>query len=128
MPTCLSSLRSGRECLFSGPAFPAGLQGVKFPHIRKFISVYTKKYFRICGNFFSCARKFLSFRTAQNFRSEGAQISFRKKIYFLAEEKIFSCGRKFSSVRTKILRRSEVEKSTFEGGKIFLRKKINFRT
>ena len=52
--------------------------------------------------FFSCAQKFLSFRTAQNFRSEDAQISFRKKIYFLAEEKIFSCGRKFISVRTKI--------------------------
>jgi len=104
------------------------LQGVKFPYIRKFISVYTKKYFRICGNLFSCAQKFLFFRTAQNFRSEDAQISFRKKIYFLAEEKIFSCGRKFSSVRTKILRRAEGEKSTFEGGEIFLRKKINFRT
>ena len=45
-----------------------------------------------------------SFRTAQNFRSEDAQISFRKKIYFLAEEKIFSCGRKFFFVRTKISR------------------------
>jgi len=111
------------------------LQGVKFPYIRKFISVYTKKYFRICGNLFSYARNFfpsarhkIFVRTAGNFSSEDAQIFFRKKIYFLAEEKIFSCGRKFSSVRTKILRRAEGEKSTFEGGKIFLRKKINFRT
>jgi len=104
------------------------LQGVKFPYIRKFISVYTKKYFRICGNLFSCARKFLSFRTAQNFCSEDAQISFRKKIFFLPQGNKFSCGRKFSSVRTKILRRAEGEKSTFEGGQIFLRKKINFRT
>jgi len=101
---------------------------VKFPYIRKFISVYTKKYFRICGNLFSCARKFLSFRTAQNFCSEDAQISFRKKIFFLPQGNKFSCGRKFSSVRTKILRRAEGEKSTFEGGQIFLRKKINFRT
>ena len=34
--------------------------------------------------------------------SAGREISFRKKIYFLAEEKIFSCGRKFISVRTQI--------------------------
>nr|WP_314478627.1 hypothetical protein [uncultured Porphyromonas sp.] len=72
-------------------------------------------------------RKFLSFRTAQNFRSEDTQISFRKKIFFLPQGNKFSCGRKFSSVRTEILRRAEGEKSTFEGGQIFLRKKIFFR-
>ena len=31
----------------SAPAFPAGLQGIKFPHIRKIISAYKKIYFRI---------------------------------------------------------------------------------
>ena len=37
-------------------------EGRKFPYIRKFISAYTKKYFRICGNLFSCAQKFFALR------------------------------------------------------------------
>jgi len=104
------------------------IYGGKFPYIRKFISVYKKKYFRIYGNFFPCGRKFFAFRRAQNFRSEDTQISFRKKIFFLPHGNKFSCGRKFISVRTEIWRSAEGEKSTFEGGEIFLRKKKNFRT
>ena len=89
--------------------------------MRKFIFVRTEISFLPHGAKFPFGRR-------QNFRSEDIQISFRKKIFFLPQGNKFSCGRKFSSVHTKILRRAESEKSTFEGGQIFLRKKINFRT
>ena len=62
-----------------GRAKKRRIYGRKFPYIRKFISAYTKKYFRICGIFFLCARKFSAFRTASFFPAEGA---------------IFLCGRR----------------------------------
>ena len=104
---CRRPSEEGRILPFSRPAFPAGLQGVKFPYIRKFISVYTKKYFRICGNLFSCARKFLSFRTAQNFRSKGGEFFFGRRLDFLPQENLFPCGRKNIFLRKEIWASSE---------------------
>ena len=90
------------------PAFPAGLEGVKFPYIRKFISVYRKNIFAYAeiyflakenfspcgrrkifvptqGNFyahenkFSCARKFCALPTEENFHSEGREFPWARK-------------------------------------------------
>ena len=73
-------------------------------------------------------RKFISLGTEIFLLPHGGKLSFARHLDFLPQENKFSCGRKFSSVRTKISCRAEGEKSTFEGGQIFLRKKINFRT
>ena len=95
-----------------GLAPPPLGQGEKTPYIRRKISVYKKIYFRIYEKIFSHMRKFIFVRTEINFLPQGNK---------------FSCGRNFFSVRTKISRSAEGEKSTFEGGEIFLRKKIFFR-
>ena len=81
----------------------------KFSCLGKAIFLRRKVPFLPQGGQLLSEEKFPSFRTNRSplpkgkySPSAGRKISFRKKIYFLAEEKIFSCGRKFISVRTKI--------------------------
>ena len=76
-------------------------EGVKFPHIRKFISVYTKKHFRICGNLFPCGRNFFRRAEGENFSCPRKEISMRMKINFRAHENIFLCARKFCALPTE---------------------------
>ena len=79
----------------SAPAFPAGLQGVKFPYIRKFISVYKKKYFRICRNLFPCGRKFISVRTKFLRSAEGEKSTFEgREIFFRAHKNLPLCPKR----------------------------------
>ena len=90
------------------PAFSAGLEGVKFPYIRKFISVYTKKYFRICGNLFPCGRKFFAVRKEKNFRAHARKIL---------------CAQKFIFMRTEILRLTHGRELPFGKERISLGKR-----
>ena len=78
------------------PAFSAGLEGVKFPYIRKFISVYAKIFFRICGNLFPCGRKFFAVRKEKNFRAHARKILCAQKFIFMRTEIFFCAHRNFA--------------------------------
>jgi len=65
-----------------------------------------KNIFAYAEIFFSCAQKFFSFRTAGNFRSQGAVLPSEEKGFFLRKERTFpldggelSFGRKFIFLR-----------------------------
>ena len=88
---CQESLLRAQNYPSLQPAFPAGLEGLKFPYIRKFISLRKKIFRRAEGEKFSCPRK---------------EISMRTKINFRAHENIFSCAYKFCALPTEVKRRS----------------------
>ena len=78
--------RAGRTLLGTQKMRP--ICGGKFLYIRKFISAYTKKDFRICENLRPCARKKFAVREAKNRRAHAGK---------------FLCARKYFFVRTEIL-------------------------
>lgn len=65
--------------------------GGKFLYIRKFISAYTKKDFRICENFRPCARKKFSVREAKNRRAHAGKFPCARKYFFVRTE-IYFCA------------------------------------
>ena len=71
-------------------------EGVKFPYIRKFISVYAKIFFRICGNLFPCGRKFFAVRKEKNFRAHARKILCAQKFIFMRTEIFFCAHRNFA--------------------------------
>ena len=99
MPTCLSPLRSGRECLLLTPRIPSGFARGK-------ISVYKKIYFRIYEKIFSHMRKFFFVRTEISFLPHGAKFPFGRRPNFLPQENLFPCGRKNIFLRKKIFFRA----------------------
>nr|WP_314479260.1 hypothetical protein [uncultured Porphyromonas sp.] len=115
--------------------FPLRRQGEKTAHIRKKISVYKKIYFRICGNFFLCARNFFVFRTASFFPAEGGEFSQVGKFIFQAWKIFFPRQENFPSFEGKrIALRKEKgflpkgEKTACARKEIFVRTEINFLT
>ena len=108
---CRKPSEGARISPFSQPAFPAGLQGVKFPYIRKNIFAYAEIYFRAHRNKFSSARKYFFFR---------------KEINFLAEGNFSPCGRRILSLRKGILFRSKGREFLFGQKLLALRKDGNF--
>ena len=103
MPTCLSSLRSGRECHLLTTRIPSGFargkisvyKKIYFRIYEKNIFAYGEIYFRAHGSFFPSAQRKILVRKAPKFPSARKFISLRKKKYFLAEGNFLLCARKF---------------------------------
>ena len=117
-----------------GRAKKRRIYGRKFPYIRKFISAYTKKYFRICGIFFLCARIFFAFRTASFVPAEGGKFSQVGKFVFQAWKIFFPRQENFPSPEGKRIalgkkkdRPSEGKRLPSEGRKNAVRTQGNFR-
>jgi len=88
--------------------------GNKFPHMRKYLFVYTEINFLIYGNFLPSARKFFALRKEVFFLPKGALFPFEGKDVFLPtkidfppEEKSPPCEAKKPGVRREKKRRAK---------------------
>ena len=104
------------------------IYGRKFPYIRKFIFAYTKKYFRICGNFSPCGSKKIAVRREGKSPCGSRFFSLRKAGNFLTYGNFPACARKFIALRTAMNFCSFGGKFGWGRRGFFLRTGRNFRS